>query len=147
MKKIEIQVQKLCEEISIPKYAHDGDAGVDLSARMEHIIKPGERALVSTGLKVAIPYGYEGQIRPRSGLALKHGITVLNTPGTIDATYRGEVGVIIINHDPTAVYEIKKGEKIAQMIFNKVEYTAFREVPLLEETSRGESGFGSTGRH
>jgi dUTP pyrophosphatase len=146
MKKLEILVQKLCEDAEVPKYAHDGDAGVDLYARTGHSIKPGGRALVPTGIKLAIPYGYEGQVRPKSGLALKHGITVLNTPGTVDAPYRGEVCVIIINHDAAAVYEIKKGEKIAQMIFNKVEYAAFREVPLLDETSRGEGGFGSTGQ-
>ncbi|MBU2575357.1 MAG: dUTP diphosphatase [Elusimicrobia bacterium] len=147
MKKIEVLVQKLCDDAVIPKYAHDGDAGVDLYARMDHSIKPGERALVTTGLKMAIPCGYEGQVRPKSGLALKHGLTVLNTPGTVDAPYRGEVGVIIINHDPAAVYEIKKGEKVAQMIFNKVEYAAFREITLLDETSRGDGGFGSTGKH
>ncbi|MBI4801416.1 MAG: dUTP diphosphatase [Elusimicrobia bacterium] len=145
MKKLEVLVQKLCDDAVIPRYAHDGDAGVDLYARTAHSLKPGERALVPTGLKLSIPCGYEGQVRPKSGLALKHGITVLNTPGTVDAPYRGEVGVIIINHDPAAVYEIKKGEKVAQMIFNKVECAAFREVALLDETSRGEGGFGSTG--
>jgi dUTP pyrophosphatase len=96
---------------------------------------------------MAIPHGYEGQVRPKSGLALKHGITVLNTPGTVDAPYRGEVGVIVINHDPKTAYEIKKGEKIAQMVFNKVEYVAFTEAKELVSTTRGEGGFGSTGKN
>lgn len=146
MNELEVLVQKLSEDAVVPKYAHDGDAGVDLYSTTEKSLKPGERALIPTGLKMAIPRGYEGQVRPKSGLALKHGLTVLNTPGTVDAPYRGEVGVIVINHDPAAVYEIKKGEKIAQMVFNKVECAAFREVALLDETSRGEGGFGSTGK-
>ena len=147
IKKIAVSVQKLAADTVLPKYAHDGDAGVDLYSAGNFSVKPGERMLVPTGLKMAIPHGYEGQVRPKSGLALKHGLTVLNTPGTVDAPYRGEVGVIVINHDPGAVYEIKKGEKIAQMVFNKVEYVSFTEVTELEATSRGEGGYGSTGKH
>jgi len=147
MKKIDIAVKKLTADTVVPQYAHDGDAGVDLYSSGNFSVKPGERVLVPTGLKMAIPHGYEGQVRPKSGLALKHGITVLNTPGTVDAPYRGEVGVIVINHDPRAVYEVKKGEKIAQMVFNKVEYASFTEVEELEATSRGEGGYGSTGKH
>ncbi len=147
MNKIDIAVKKLAADTLVPRYAHDGDAGVDLYSNGNFSVKPGERVLVPTGLKMAIPHGYEGQVRPKSGLALKHGITVLNTPGTVDAPYRGEVGVIVINHDPRAVYEIKKGEKIAQMVFNKVEYVSFIEVEELEATSRGEGGYGSTGKH
>ena len=143
---LEVRVQKISPDAVVPRYAHDGDAGVDLYAAKDHTLQPGARALIPTGLKMAIPHGYEGQVRPKSGLALKHGLTVLNTPGTVDAPYRGEVGVIVINHDPAAAYEIKKGEKIAQMVFNKVEYAAFSEVALLDETSRGEGGFGSTGK-
>jgi dUTP pyrophosphatase len=146
MDKLEIPVQRLNEGVAIPGYAHDGDAGVDLYAAADITVRPGERALVPTGLKMAIPYGYEGQVRPKSGLALKHGITVLNTPGTVDAPYRGEVGVIVINHDPRAAYEVKKGDKIAQMVFNKVEYAVFSEVSGLEATSRGAGGYGSTGK-
>lgn len=146
MNKLEVTIQKLSEEAVMPKYAHDGDAGVDLYSAAERTLKPGERALIPTGLKMAIPRGYEGQVRPKSGLALKHGLTVLNTPGTVDAPYRGEVGVIVINHDPAAAYEIKKGEKIAQMVFNKVEYAEFKEAAELAATSRGEGGFGSTGK-
>ena len=147
VKKIGVSVQKLAADAVVPKYAHDGDAGVDLYSAINLNLKPGERALVPTGLKMAIPSGYEGQVRPKSGLALKHGITMLNTPGTVDAPYRGEVGVIVINHDKSAAYEIKKGEKIAQMVFNKVEYVTFTEVPELDATTRGEGGFGSTGKH
>jgi dUTP pyrophosphatase len=146
MEKLEIPVQRMSESTVLPKYAHDGDAGVDLYANADLTIQPGERALVPTGLKMAIPRGYEGQVRPKSGLALKHGLTVLNTPGTVDAPYRGEVGVIVINHDPRTAYEVKKGDKIAQMVFTSVEYAVFSEVPELEATSRGAGGYGSTGK-
>jgi dUTP pyrophosphatase len=147
MDKLEITVQRLNDDTKMPAYAHEGDAGVDLYSGGNFNLKPGERVLVPTGLKIAIPHGYEGQVRPKSGLALKHGITVLNTPGTVDAPYRGEVGVIVINHDPKTAYEIKKGEKIAQMVFNKVEYVTFTEAKELAATTRGEGGYGSTGKH
>jgi dUTP pyrophosphatase len=147
MSKLEIAVQKLSPEVKMPGYAHEGDAGLDLYSTIDHLLQPGERILVPTGLKMAIPHGYEGQVRPKSGLALKHGITVLNTPGTVDAPYRGEVGVILINLDPKAAYEIKKGEKVAQMVFNKVEYASFTEAAELTDTTRGAGGFGSTGKH
>ncbi len=147
MKKLEIIVQKLNADVKMPSYAHEGDAGLDLYSTIEHTLQPGERALIPTGLKMAIPSGYEGQVRPKSGLALKHGITVLNTPGTVDAPYRGEVGVILINLDSKIPYEIKKGEKVAQMVFNKVEYASFTEAEELAATTRGEGGYGSTGKH
>ncbi|MEK7721287.1 MAG: dUTP diphosphatase, partial [Elusimicrobiota bacterium] len=137
MNKTGITVQKLNADAKIPAYAHDGDAGVDLYSTIDYTLAPGRRVLVPTGLKIAIPHGYEGQVRPKSGLALKHGITVLNTPGTVDAPYRGEVGVILINLDPKTAYEIKKGEKVAQMVFNKVEYAAFTEAAELSATTRG----------
>lgn len=146
MEKIEVLVQKMAADSVTPKYAHDGDAGVDLYSSGNFTVAAGQRLLVPTGLKMAIPYGYEGQVRPKSGLALKHGITVLNTPGTVDAPYRGEVGVIVINHDAKTAYEIKKGEKIAQMVFNKVEYVTFKEAAGLPATARGEGGYGSTGK-
>ena len=147
MSKLEIAVQKLFPEVKMPGYAHDGDAGLDLYSTIDHVLQPGARVLVPTGLKMAIPHGYEGQVRPKSGLALKHGLTVLNTPGTVDAPYRGEVGVILINLDPKASYEIKKGEKVAQMVFNKIEYATFTEAAELTDTTRGAGGFGSTGKH
>jgi len=147
MSKLEIAVQKLHADVKMPAYAHEGDAGLDLYSAINHTLQPGERVLVPTGLKMAIPHGYEGQVRPKSGLALKHGLTVLNTPGTVDAPYRGEVGVILINLDSKIPYEIKKGEKVAQMVFNKVEYAAFTETGELSATTRGEGGYGSTGKH
>jgi dUTP pyrophosphatase len=147
MNKLEVTVQKLNPEVKTPGYAHEGDAGVDLYSAIDHVLQPGARVLVPTGLKMAIPHGYEGQVRPKSGLALKHGLTVLNTPGTVDAPYRGEVGVILINLDPKTPYEIKKGEKVAQMVFNKVEYATFTDSPELAATTRGAGGFGSTGKH
>lgn len=142
---LDVQVQRLDPAVPLPGYAHEGDAGVDLRAAADVVVEPGARALVPTGLKMAIPRGWEGQVRPKSGLALKHGISVLNTPGTVDSSYRGEVGVIVINHDPRAAYAIKKGEKIAQMVFCRVERVRFREVRELDATARGEGGFGSTG--
>ncbi len=147
MSKLEIAVQKLHADVKMPAYAHQGDAGLDLYSTINHTLQPGERVLIPTGLKMAIPHGYEGQVRPKSGLALKHGLTVLNTPGTVDAPYRGEVGVILINLDPKTPYEVKKGEKVAQMVFNKIEYAAFTEASDLTATTRGEGGFGSTGKH
>ena len=147
MNKLEVIVQKLNPDVKTPSYAHEGDAGVDLYSAIDHVLQPGARALIPTGLKMAIPHGYEGQVRPKSGLALKHGITVLNTPGTVDAPYRGEVGVILINLDTKTPYEIKKGEKVAQMVFNRVEYAAFSEAKELAATTRGEGGYGSTGKH
>ena len=147
MSKVEIEIQKIHPDAKLPAYAHRGDAGVDLYSVVDRVLRPGERALIPTGLKMAIPEGYEGQVRPKSGLALKHGISVLNTPGTVDAPYRGEVGVILINLDPKTPYEIKKGEKVAQMVFARVEHASFAETPELAVTTRGEGGFGSTGKH
>ena len=141
---IKVLVKKINDNAKMPSYAHFGDAGVDLYAAKDAIIPPHGRALVPTGLKIAIPYGYEGQVRPKSGLALKHGITVLNTPGTVDAPYRGEVGVILFNSSDNE-YLAKSGEKIAQMVFCKVENAEFELTEELPETDRGEGGFGSTG--
>ena len=131
-------------EAGIPRIFIISLDGAEFAAA-DVVVEPGARALVPTGLKMAIPRGWEGQVRPKSGLALKHGISVLNTPGTVDSSYRGEVGVIVINHDPRAAYAIKKGEKIAQMVFCRVERVRFREVRELDATARGEGGFGSTG--
>ena len=130
----------------VPTYATPLSAGVDLHANINENItlRPLERTLVPTGLYMAIPAGYEGQIRPRSGMAAKHGITVLNTPGTIDADYRGEIKVILVNLSNEA-FEIVPGERIAQMVFAKHETAEFEEVESLDETQRGQGGFGSTG--
>ena len=143
---MKVKVINLNPNNSLPKYETPDSAGMDLRANIntEWTIDPGERILIPTGLKMAIPSGYECQIRPRSGLALKKGITVLNTPGTIDASFRGEVGVIIINHS-NDTFIINPGDRIAQAVFNKVEYVELEEVDELDETERGEGGFGHTG--
>ena len=132
-----------------PAYATEGSAGMDLRAYIEDnssiVIKPMERVLIHTGLYISLPQGYEAQIRPRSGLALKKGITVLNTPGTVDADYRGEVGVILINLSQDD-FEINNGDRIAQMVINKHETAEFVEVDVLDETERGAGGYGHTGK-
>ena len=141
-----IQIKKLSDSVSIPKYETSGSSGMDVAAHIENniIINPGEKALVSTGFSVAIPRGYEIQIRPRSGLAAKKNITVLNTPGTIDADYRGEIKVILINLGKEK-FIIKNGERIAQMVVCPVVQANLEEVEELSSTERGSSGFGSTG--
>jgi dUTP pyrophosphatase len=131
---------------ALPQYETGGSAGLDIRSNEDGILNPGEYKLVKTGLFVEIPYGYEIQIRPRSGMALKHGVTVLNSPGTIDADYRGEIGVILINHG-TLPYAIIKGERIAQMVVAKVEHAQWQAVgELTTSTLRGTNGFGSTGK-
>ena len=140
-----VKIVKTEKDLPTPCYAHKGDAGMDLFSAENYILKPGESKIFSTGLKVAVPSGFEMQIRPRSGLAAKFGITVLNTPGTIDHQYRGIVGVILINHSKND-YEIKRGDRIAQAVFAKFEEAKFEEVESLDETARGEGGFGSTGK-
>ncbi len=128
----------------MPCYAHNGDSGMDLFSTENYILKPGERHLFGIGWKFEIPEGYEGQIRPKSGLAIKYGISILNTPGTVDSSYRGELGVILINHG-SENYNVEKGSKIAQLVFNKVERACLDEVVEVDITTRGEGGFGSTG--
>lgn len=130
----------------LPKYETSSSAGVDLRANIEApvVLKPLERALIKTGLFIALPHGYEAQVRPRSGLAYKNGITVLNSPGTIDADYRGEIGVILVNLS-NENFTVQDGERIAQLVVAKHEQAEFVEVNILSETSRGAGGFGSTG--
>jgi dUTP pyrophosphatase len=143
---IKIQIKKLSNAISIPKYETLGSSGMDVAAHIENniIIGPGEKALIATGFSIAIPIGYEIQIRPRSGLAAKKSITVLNTPGTIDADYRGEIKVILINLGKEK-FTIKNGERIAQMVLCPVFQANLEEVDELPNTKRGSGGFGSTG--
>jgi dUTP pyrophosphatase len=141
---LNIKITKCKENAIIPKYAKLGDAGVDLTSTEEYLLKSGERTLVSTGLKIALPEGYEAQIRPRSGLALKNGISIVNSPGTIDAGYRGEIGVIVINHGKDD-FIIEKGMRVCQMVINKFEQAIFEEVDELDKTQRGEGGFGHSG--
>ncbi len=130
----------------LPAYATDGAAGMDLRANIEHpiVLSPMERVLIPTGLKIALPIGYEAQIRPRSGMALKHGITCANTPGTIDYDYRGDVGIILINLG-TEPFVINDGDRIAQMVINKYERIVWEPVDELPETERGEGAYGHTG--
>jgi len=144
---IDIELRRLPhgEGLPAPSYATDGAAGMDVVAAEDLTLSPGQRHAVATGFAIAIPTGFEVQVRPRSGLALKHGITCLNTPGTIDEDYRGEVKVILANLG-TEPFEIRRGERIAQLVPARVQKAAFREVAELSETSRGAGGFGSTGR-
>jgi len=141
---LKIKIQKINEDAIIPEYAHDDDAGMDVYSTKNYLLLPNHRILVGTGLKVEIPKGYEMQIRPKSGLALREGITVLNTPGTVDSSYRGEVGVVLINHS-SKPYKIEKNQKVAQIVFNKIERAKLLLKEALSETKRGEGGFGSTG--
>jgi len=140
---MKIKIKKLKPEARLPEYAHPGDAGMDLFSCDNYVLKPGERRLVATGLAFEIPYGTELQIRPRSGLALKKGISIVNSPGTLDFGYRGELGVILINHGEED-FEVKKGDKIAQAVLNKIELADIVEVEELSETERGVGGFGSS---
>jgi dUTP pyrophosphatase len=147
---VEVRIRRLphAEGLPLPAYQTEGAAGMDLHAAVPEgeplLLQPGARALVPTGFAIALPAGYEAQIRPRSGLAAKYGVTCLNTPGTIDCDYRGEVQVILINLGPEA-FPIRRGERIAQMLVAPVTRAAWREVESLEDTGRGAGGFGSTG--
>ncbi len=141
---IKVKVLRLVAVAQLPRYEHLDDAGLDLFAIAPQTILPGETALIGTGIAIELPFGTEAQVRPRSGLALKHAITVLNTPGTIDAGYRGEVGVIVINHGKQA-FQVLAGMKIAQMVIAPVIRAEITEVASLSESIRGEGGFGSTG--
>lgn len=142
--RVDIKVKKLHPDAILPSYAHHGDAGMDVFAVEGQVINPLERKLLSTGLSFELPVGYEMQIRPKSGIALKAGVTILNTPGTLDSGYRGELKVLLINtsRDP---YEVKKGDKIAQIVIARYEEANMLEISELSDTSRGAGGFGSTG--
>ena len=139
-----VEFKKLQADAFLPAYAHPGDAGMDLRSVESLVVPAGERRLVRTGLAMALPMGYEAQVRPRSGLALKHGITVLNSPGTIDAGYRGEVGVILLNTGKED-FQIGVGDKIAQLVIAPVTIAGICEVGELDDSERGSGGFGSTG--
>jgi dUTP pyrophosphatase len=142
---LEILVTKLDIDAVIPTYAKPGDAGADLYSISELVLSPGERALVKTGIAIALPNGYVGLVHPRSGLGLKNGISVVNTPGTIDSGYRGEIGVVLINHDLHESFQVKKGDRIAQLVIQKVENAQFKMVNQLPESERAAGGYGSTG--
>ena len=142
---IKLKVKKLSKLAEIPQYQTEESAGFDLHSVDDVILKPFERKLIATGISFEIPKGYEIQIRPRSGLAYKHGITVLNSPGTIDSDYRGEIKILLINHSDED-FEIKVGERVAQAVIQKVYQASFEEVEDLNSTVRGVAGFGSTGK-
>ena len=133
------------DPLPLPTYAPEGSAGLDLRADVEVRLEPGQRALVPTGLALELPEGYEAQVRPRSGLALRHGIGMVNAPGTIDSDYRGEIGVLLVNHGSEPVV-LRRGERIAQLVVARYERVALEEVDSLSSTSRGSGGFGHTGR-
>jgi dUTP pyrophosphatase len=141
-----IQVLPHAAGLPLPSYATEGSAGMDLRAALDAslILKPGERLLIPTGMAIALPAGYEAQVRPRSGLAIKHGVTMLNSPGTIDSDYRGEIKVIAINHSAEN-FKIERGERIAQMVIAPVSRAQWKQVESLEDTARGAGGFGHTG--
>ncbi len=144
---IKLRIKLLDKTLKMPRYAHRGDAGIDLCSRIDCTLEPLQRMLVPTGIKVAIPDGYAGFIQPKSGLAIKRGIGLINSPGLIDSGYRGEVCAILINLDRDNSFEIKKGDKICQMVIQRIEEVEIQEVEELDLTSRGIGGFGSTGRN
>ena len=140
-----VQLKMLDDGLEPPSYAHPGDAGADLRAREDVVLEPGERRLVPTGVAIALPDGFVALIHPRSGLATKHGLTVVNAPGTVDAGYRGEIAVTLLNTDRHHAIELKRGDRIAQMVIQRVEYARFLPVQDLSGSVRGGGGFGSTG--
>lgn len=142
---INVQIKMLDPELPTPAYTKPGDAGADLRSRVDFTLDPGERALVPTGLALALPEGYVGLVHPRSGLAVKHGITIVNAPGTVDSGYRGEIMVTLLNTDSTKPFQIKRGDRIAQLVIQRYEQANFVVVAELDETERGVSGFGSSG--
>ena len=142
-----VKIQRLDTEIPLPRRAHPGDAGADLCSTENIILQPGQRVLVGTGIAIALPAGTVGLVHPRSGLAARHGLSVVNTPGTIDAQYRGAINVCWINHDPEPPIEITRGMRIAQLVIQRVELVEFAEVERLDDTERGAQGYGSTGTH
>jgi dUTP pyrophosphatase len=144
---VPVAVQRLDPDLPLPAYAHPGDAGADLVAAEDVDVPPGQRALVRTGIAVAIPDGYVGLVHPRSGLAVRLGVTVLNAPGTVDAGYRGEIMVNLVNHDPEATAKICRGDRIAQLVVQRVERADFHVVDQLPASRRGDGGHGSTGGH
>lgn len=143
---IELKIKLLEDGLPMPRYQHDGDAGLDLPSRIDYTLEPGERARISTGVAVAIPRGYAGFVMVRSGLAARHGISCVNSPGLIDAGYRGEIVVILLNTDRREPFLIRRGDRIAQLVLQKVIEATIVTVDELDTTTRGDGGFGSTGQ-
>ena len=146
MSSVQVLITRLDPDLPLPRYAKGGDAGADIVSRTDITLAPGERALVPTGIAIALPDGYVALVHPRSGLAIKHGVTMVNAPGTVDAGYRGELQIILINHDRNEAVSFKRGDRIAQLVIQKVERAEFVEVQELPGSGRGTGGFGSTGR-
>lgn len=144
---VDVLVTRLDPDLPLPAYEHPGDAGLDLRARVDVSLAPGARALVPTGIAIALPSGCVALVCPRSGLALRHGIGLVNAPGVIDAGYRGEIAVILINHDPETTVDVRRGDRIAQLVVQRVEVARLVEVSELPGSHRGDGGFGSTGGH
>ncbi|MDN4482124.1 dUTP diphosphatase [Demequina lignilytica] len=145
MADVEVLVAVTDPEVPLPRYSHPGDAGADITTREDVTLAPGERRTVPTGLRIALPQGYAAFVHPRSGLAARHGVTVVNAPGTVDAGYRGEIAVTLLNTDPAASVTLAKGDRIAQLVIQRVEAADFVPVADLPGSHRGEGGFGSTG--
>jgi dUTP pyrophosphatase len=146
MSHVQVLITRLDPSVPLPNYAKGGDAGADIVTRVDVTLQPGERALVPTGIAIALPDGYVALVHPRSGLAIKHGVTMVNAPGTVDAGYRGELQCIMINHDSKEAITFHKGDRIAQLVIQKVERAEFVEVQELPGSGRGTGGFGSTGK-
>ena len=144
---LEVLVRRLDPEVPLPAYAHPGDAGCDLVTTQDADVPPGERVLLPTGISLALPDGYAAFLHPRSGLAARHGVSLVNAPGTVDAGYRGELQVVLINHDPRDVLRLRRFDRIAQLVVQRVEHVVWREADALPATSRGTGGHGSTGGH
>jgi dUTP pyrophosphatase len=142
---VRVLLTRLDPGVPVPAYAHPGDAGADLVTTSDVHLAPGERAVVGTGVAIALPEGYAAFVHPRSGLAARHGLSVVNTPGTVDAGYRGEIKVCLINHDTREPVRLRRGDRIAQLVVQRVEYAQFHEVAELPESVRGAGGYGSTG--
>ncbi|WP_028658716.1 dUTP diphosphatase [Nocardioides insulae] len=140
-----VPLVRLDRELPLPAYAHPGDAGADLRTTVDVTLAPGERVLVPTGVALALPEGYVGLIHPRSGLAARHGLSIVNAPGTVDAGYRGEVKVLLVNLDPREPVDLQRGDRIAQIVVQRVEQAHFVEVQALPDSVRGDGGYGSTG--
>ena len=142
---LDVSVVRLDPDLPLPRYAHPGDAGADLLTTVDVTLGPGERAMVPTGIALALPDGYVALVHPRSGLAARHGLSIVNAPGTVDAGYRGEVKVMLINHDPVTPIELRRGDRIAQLVVQRFERARFVEVDQLPDSARGAGGYGSTG--
>ena len=145
MPDLDVLIVRLDPDLPMPAYTHPGDAGADLHSSIDVVLHPGERALVPTGISIALPDGFVALIHPRSGLASKHGLSIVNTPGTVDAGYRGEIKVLLINHDTVHPVAITRGDRIAQLVVQRFERARFVEVGELPDSERGAGGYGSTG--